>query len=302
MNASVAAPGRAARATGIVALIRRHPLIAYFVLAIGLSWLVELPLVLRAQGIGSVQVPYAVHYAASFGPLLAALAVTAAVDGGPGLRGLLARAARWRIGVAWWLVAVGSPFLMFGLGALASRLSAGTWPDLGRLGEVSFLGNIGLWVLPLWIATFGYAEETGWRGFALPRLQERRSALTASLVIAALWVVWHLPSFFYLPTYMELGLAMLPAFAVGVVLGAVLLTWLYNSTGGSILAVALWHALYDLVSASRATDVTANVVMSVVVMAWALAVLAAAGPARLAWPSARQGGARRAAAVTSPEH
>jgi membrane protease YdiL (CAAX protease family) len=282
----------------MIEFARRHPLIAYFALAIGISWLIEVPLALQAQGISALQIPHAVHYAASFGPLLAALAVTAAVDDGPGLRDLLARAARWQIGAGWWLLAVGSPFLMFATGVAVSRAFGGSWPDLTRIGEVSFLGDIGLWVVPLWIVTFGYAEETGWRGFALPRLQQRHSALTASLMIAAIWVVWHLPAFFYLTTYVELGLAMLPGFAVGVVLGSILLTWIYNSTGGSILAVALWHALYDLVSASRATDVTANVVMSVVVMAWALGVLLVAGPARLRSSYGRRSGSRRASALT----
>src|SRR5205823_3325083 len=95
-----------------------------------------------------------------------------------------------------------------------------------------------------------------------------------TLMIAAVWVVWHVPSFFYLPGYLALGFGALPGFAVGLTLGAVLLTWLYNSSGGSVLAVALWHALYDLFSASRATDVAANTSMSVVIMVWALAVLA----------------------------
>jgi membrane protease YdiL (CAAX protease family) len=280
-------------------LIRRHPLVAYFALALGLSWLVELPLALGAQGVLGVPVPYALHYLASFGPLLAALVATAVLDDGPGLRDLLARAVRWRIGLGWWLVVVGSPVALFALGAVASRLVGGSWPEPGRLGEVSFLGDVGPWVLPLWVVTFGYAEETGWRGFALPRLQARHSALGATLVVAALWVLWHVPSFFYLPTYRDLGPGMLPGFALGVALGAVLLTWLYNGTGGSLLAVALWHALYDLFSASRAVDVTANVAMSVAVMLWALGVLVVAGPARLRWPSGR-GAARGGRSAGAP--
>jgi membrane protease YdiL (CAAX protease family) len=178
-----------------------------------------------------------------------------------------------RIELRWWLVAVGSPIALFGIGIAVSRLTTGDWPDFTRIGEVSFLGNIGFLVLPLWVLTFGFGEEVGWRGFALQHLQPRLGALRATLLIAAVWVTWHIPSFFYLPTYLELGLGALPGFAIGLTLGAVLLTWLYNGSGASIAAVAMWHALYDLFSASGATDVVANTAMSAVITLWALFVL-----------------------------
>jgi membrane protease YdiL (CAAX protease family) len=127
--------------------------------------------------------------------------------------------------------------------------------------------------LLLWVATFGFGEETGWRGYALPRLQQRHRALTATLILAVFWGRWHVPTFFYLPTYVALGLAGVLGFGFGLLLGAIMLTWLYNSTGGSLFAVALWHALYDFLSASPATTGTMTAVMSVVVMLWAIAIL-----------------------------
>ena len=68
------------------------------------------------------------------------------------------------------------------------------------------------------------------------------------------WAVWHVPAFFYLRTNMRLGVGVIPGFIVGLTLGAILLTWLYNSTRGSVLAVAIWHALFHFFSATEATD------------------------------------------------
>ena len=263
-------------------LVRAHPLTAFLSLALSLSWLIEVPLALTAQGIATFPVPFSWHYLAAFGPLLAALLVTVTLDGGSGLRDLLGRMWRWRIGSGWLLVAVVSPIALFLAAALASRLTRGTWPDLGRLGEVNFLGDIGApFALLLWIVSFGFGEETGWRGFALPRLQQQHSALVATLGVTAVWGLWHVPAFFYLPTYQVLGLAGIPPFAIGLLLGSILLTWLYNSTTGSIFAVSMWHALYDFFSAAHATDVFMNGLMATVVMLWAIGVLVLAGPARL---------------------
>jgi uncharacterized protein len=200
-----------------------------------------------------------------------------------------------RVGPRWWLIAAGSPLALFSIGATTSRIATGAWPELARIGDVSFLGDIGLLVVPLWLLTFGFGEEVGWRGFALQHLQPRHGALRTTLLIATVWVTWHVPSFFYLPTYMAMGLGALPGFALGLTLGAVLLTWLYNGSGGSIFAVAMWHALYDLFSASAATNVAANTAMSIVIMVWAVVVLVLAfwrSPS-LRNPALRARGSRR---------
>jgi uncharacterized protein len=76
-------------------------------------------------------------------------------------------------------------------------------------------------------------------------LQQHDGALTATLIVAGGWALWHVPMFFYVPTYVQLGPAGVLPFAIGLLLGATPQTWLYNSSGGSIFAVAMRHALYD---------------------------------------------------------
>jgi membrane protease YdiL (CAAX protease family) len=90
--------------------------------------------------------------------------------------------------------------------------------------------------------TFGLGEETGWRGFALPRLQQNRSARSATLILGVLWALWHLPQFFY---SFDLSLLGVVTFAISILCGALLLTWLYNSTGGSVLITTLWHGAFN---------------------------------------------------------
>lgn len=237
----------------------------FFLLAFALSWLVELPLALKAQGLWQAPFPFSLHYLAAYGPLLAALIATAASQGRQGLQDLFRRIFRWRVSPLWWFLAV-SPLLFYGLVASARWLVQGQAPDLALLGQLNFLPPLGLAALPFWIVTFGLGEETGWRGFALPRLQQRYGPLKATAILWFFWALWHLPLFFY--TY---DAAILPGFLLGLLAGAIVFTWLYNSTGGSILIVAVWHGAFNLTTACTACgDGVGAATVSALVMVWAV--------------------------------
>ncbi|MEO7910661.1 MAG: hypothetical protein ABIV47_13525 [Roseiflexaceae bacterium] len=109
---------------------------AYFILAYALSWAIEIPLAASAQGWLHVPVPLALHYLASFGPMLSALIVTAATAGSDGMRQLLAGILQWRVGLGWVLFATLSPIVLFAVAAIVGFATNGTWPDLALLGEV----------------------------------------------------------------------------------------------------------------------------------------------------------------------
>ena len=140
--------------------------------------------------------------------------------------------------------------------------------SLSELGEVNFLPPLGIGALFLWIFTFGIGEEVGWRGFALPRLQRNHNALAATAILAFFWALWHLPQFFYL---FEPSIAI--GWAIGLFTGAVVFTWLLNSTEGSILPVAIFHGCFNYVSSSNAGGGLVAAIVSTLVMIGGVVVI-----------------------------
>ena len=147
------------------------------------------------------------------------------------------------------------------------------------MGDLPFLGWAG-WVF--WILTAGFGEESGWRGYALPKLQSHMSALSATLVVTLFWVGWHLPRFFYYyGGYMQLGFSVLPLAAHGFLALAIVLTWLYNSTRGSILMAALFHGGYNFWAASGGAGGLTSSTIDALFIIWAVAVVVLFRPANL---------------------
>jgi membrane protease YdiL (CAAX protease family) len=217
-------------------LVGEHPVLAFFVGAYAITWSIWFPL-LTAIDRGWVAydaTAIVVLVAASFGPLLSAALVTSLTGGS--LKGWFSQVLRWRVAPRWWLAAFGLPLVLYALMA-GVHLSLG-----GRLnwGEVNPLGTIPLAYLNIFLWGGGN-EELGWRGFALPYLQERYSALSASLIIGVVWTVWHAPS-----GIVERGVTGwaidLPIYAVIVIGISIVATLLYNNTGGSVLITMVFHA------------------------------------------------------------
>jgi membrane protease YdiL (CAAX protease family) len=240
-------------------------LVAFFALAYALSWSWAIPLaaahlvVRRGEG-------WPTHYPSLLGPAIAAVVITAWTMGRPGVRDLLARMARWRVPLRWWLAAL-SPAAFLGL-ALTAMAAAGkplpSVADFGRFSGTPAIGLVGVLLLITFVGALG--EETGWRGYALPQLQRRFSPLTSSLIIAVLWFGWHLPQFFVIATYRDFGPVQYVGMFLGLTCGAVVLTWLYNRSGSSILLVIVWHGLYNFVSGTQAATGLLAAVVSTLVM------------------------------------
>ena len=263
---------------------RRRGLVAYFVLTYAISWAIEIPIALSLRGIIPITIPMPIHYLASFGPFCAALIVAAVIEGAPGIRSLFSGLGKWRVGVGYASFAVLVPIALFAVAVVATRLMRGAWPDLGLLADVDYLPGIGIVpALILWLLTFGFGEELGWRGYALPRLQASRSAYASALLLGVIWSGWHLPAFFYRDTYMAMGLLLgIPMLVFSVCVASVIITWLYNGTRGSLLMVALFHALFDFFSVSEAGGESAPIIMSAVLVFWAVRVIKLHGAANLA--------------------
>ena len=121
----------------------------------------------------------------------------------------------------------------------------------------------------------------GWRGYALPRLQAGRPALSASMILGAFWAVWHLPAVFYRDTYIQMGWMVIPMLISVAAVGSVVYTWLYNGTGGSLLLLILYHGLFDFLSVWEGGVIGAGPVLTVWMVFWAVRALKLYGPATL---------------------
>lgn len=247
--------------------VRRHPVASYFFLAYALSWAYLLPLVATGQ---TVRVGSRYSHAPSwFSPLLAAVIVTGIMGGRPALAGLWARMTRWRVPARWYVVCLGVPLVMFALAATIGGWPS--WADLGKFNGLPAWGVLGVWALE--IGWNGLGEETGWRGFALPMLQDRHGPLLGTLLLAVGWAGWHAPYFFLLESYQDFSAGTLVGFFIGLTCGAFVLTWIYNRSGGSILAAAAWHGTYNMTSATTGSRGTIAAVVSTLVMVWGIGLV-----------------------------
>ncbi len=117
-----------------------------------------------------------------------------------------------------------------------------------RLPGLAFLLDYLIMYL-LTLATGGpLGEEGGWRGFALPRMEQRSGPLVGTLLLGVLWGLWHLPLFLLVPRYNGAGsgfagiLIPFAAFTIMVIAYTVVFTWVFNNTRGSLLLAILLHA------------------------------------------------------------
>ena len=213
-----------------MSVVRRYPLIVFFVLAYVFSWWTW---PLYAFGLSPSPI-------IAFGPFLAAILVLALTTGKGGVVTLLRRMVRWRVRPVWYAVALLLPVAISGGAALLNVVVLGaSAPSPAELGAWS--GLVPTFFLSLLVPGIGGAwEEPGWRGYALPKLQGGHSALLASLILGVVWAFWHLP-------LMVIGQIHLsdPVFIVA---WTVVLTWVFNNTNGSVLIAMLMHNIHNVIS------------------------------------------------------
>lgn len=214
----------------------RWPLLRFFALAYAVMWICFLTVAL---------VPVPAHTAlgqalllfGAFAPSLAALWLTARAEGGPGVSALLSGVIRWRVAARWYLFAAIYTVVIKLTVAVIHRVATGAWP---RFGAEAW------YVIPLAIlfsTPFQAGEEIGWRGYALPRLAARFGLSRASLLLGLIWGCWHLPQFFIreADTYRQSFFV----YVLGVSALSVVIAWLWERTGRSLLLPMLFHAAWN---------------------------------------------------------
>ena len=205
--------------------IRSAPLVAFFVLAYGLTW----PLA------ALVKISLAFGLLGLFGPAAAAIIVARVCDGRAGVSDLWAKVRIWRVAPVWYGIVFLLPLAVSGAVALTARALG-----LASAIELSPIGPLNLVIFVLVIG-----EEIGWRGFALPRLINRFGVGRAALLLGLLWGLWHFPTFFIkgapqsevpIASYLAYTTALSGAF-----------TWIWLHTRGSVLLATLFHGAVNTV-------------------------------------------------------
>ncbi len=253
--------------------IGQGSLLLFFGLAYGLTWAAWLPMV-RAFPKATF-----LHPLGGLGPLLAALLTARITRGRDGLHEVVASATRWRIGARGYFVALCLPFTLLAMATLAQWLVTRVAPHPALLLETREFGRIGLWYWLVLILFYGFGEEVGWRGFALPRLMEAGLCpAKASALFSVLWALWHLPLFFYSSLLGSMGFPMIVGWYLSLLLSSYLLTYLWLSFRRSVLLVALFHGAVDIVVTTRATEGLAVVLVNMLLLAMGLTVILRLGP------------------------
>jgi CAAX protease family protein len=227
-------------------MIKKYALVFFFSLAYLFTWSNWLPQALTSRGIISVEVPGFLTILSGFGPALAAIIVATLVSGKLGLRDLFGRLLRWRVGIQWYLIALLMPAFVALLAIAFNNWTGGAAPNFSAAvypfgsPETPFLQKLIVMFLIFTLGFDGLGEEIGWRGYALPKLLEGRSALFSSLVLGALWAVWHFP--FALTKGTFLSEVPLYWFFINLLALSVIYTWIFNNTNQSLLLALLFHA------------------------------------------------------------
>jgi len=218
-------------------------LILYFVIAYGFTWLFWILKALAMRGLlgSSILVDFLAspNNPAAWGPLVSAVLLIWLNERGRGVIRLLKRGVDYRFAKVWWIPII-LIFPIISGGALLVAILAGEsipalfWISSPFLIVVNFV---------VYLLTGGpLQEEFGWRGYALPRLQGRFNALISSIILGFMWGLWHLP-YFFIGTEIIYAYGVLPLIFSDILL-AILLTWLYNNTGGSILVSLVFHNMF----------------------------------------------------------
>src|ERR671910_1909080 len=262
----------------MISLVKRHPIITFFVLAYALSW-VAYPM--WASGL------YPIAPVFSFAPFLVALLVLAITQGKSGVGGLLRRMVRWRVGLKWYVAALLIPAGITVAAAVLNVVLGAQAPSSAELG--SWTGLLVTFLAVLLIPGLGGAwEEPGWRGFALPRLQSGRSALFASLILGVLIAGWHLPLMFVGQVHYADLLTIMGAVAI--------FNWVFNNANGSVLIIMLMHATNNTISGQLFGTMFSGA--DSVRQSWLVVVVA--GPAHLSRKHKKQEEGAAESAVATP--
>lgn len=218
-------------------LIEKHSLLFFLIFTFAISWITGFPTVFvpgKFEGLS---------YLSNFGPALGALIVVGIAEGSDGIKRLIRSLFQWRVKFIWYLVVFLGPTLTMVTAVTIHYVFTGiglaqSFPEwfsafpqhLIMVVSVFIFMMVGIW-----------GEEVGWRGFALPKLQEKYHPLLASLILGAIWAIWHLPLFFIEGSQQaHQGMTFFFLATLGY---SILYSWVYNGSKESLFMIWLLHSM-----------------------------------------------------------
>jgi uncharacterized protein len=237
--------------TALTTFMKRHPVLVYYVLTFAISWGGILVVIVpggfppTSEHVARL-LPFTLM-ALFAGPSVSSIVLTGFISGRAGYRTLYARMTRWRVGLRWYAVALlFAPCLVFSILLALSVASAEFIPRIVTTNDKAALLLFGIgWGL----VGGGLLEELGWTGFAVPKLLKRHGVLATGLLVGFLWGVWHYLIAFWLisgttsePITPAIFLPALLFYVGALPAYRVLMTWVYDRNGWSLLVAMLMHS------------------------------------------------------------
>ncbi len=214
--------------------MKKHIGFIFVLLTYLLTWSVEIPIALTRHGYASINISRSLQTICTLSPGIVAIILTAIYFGKNSLKSLFKAIVKWRVKFKYYLIIIIVCIALCGLSLLIFNWITGQsiMPDQ----PYNFVFYFIL-ILPL----SAFWEEIGWRGFLLPVLQEKHTAIKSSLIIGFVWGLWHLPIYLAINPYGDKTIIFFLMMFVGCFALSIIATYLYNSTKGSLLICILFH-------------------------------------------------------------
>jgi membrane protease YdiL (CAAX protease family) len=224
-------------------MTKRYTLPIFFLLTFALTWAMWIPATItKASGGTSMLGPdNPIGQLGRWMPGIAAILLTGLMTGKQGNSALFHSIKIWRVNIGWYAFALFFQPALFLTTKFIDGLFGNSYEVASPLASLTGQAPIAF-VIPVIVISAipgAFMEELGWRGFALPRMQDKTTALAASVILGFVWGIWHIPSMIF---FGQTDILSITLSVINFIPGTILFTWLFNNTKGSLLLVTLFHA------------------------------------------------------------
>jgi len=201
-------------------VVKRYPVVTFFVLAYGISW--------GFYALSAIWPEFPFLF--PFGSIIAAIIVASITRGMDGLKDLLRRCLRWRVGLRWYAAALLVPVAMGLVVMVLNTMLGAPLPSAAQLGPWYSI----FLLFPMVMIDAPLQENAGWHGYAMPRFPAARSPLVNTLILGVLLAGWHAPLTLAEPS-------VIAPYLIATIFSAFVTNWVYYNARESALLAILYH-------------------------------------------------------------